>query len=740
MHNQEWNQVSSSHSASYNNTPSANYYNHNNSTDIHTEQHQGNNLNLNQNNQNLNQNNQLYTTSQSQPAIYNNNNNINQDPNHSMNHSQEANNNNSYHPPTHQMANTPLHVTNKEEFNINSASMSGSTLGYHTQSVSPQDHYNNSRNGETNTQTKIVNNNSNHNNTCSTPMYVPTNNQFTGTIENHSNRNPQGDQKVDTLKLSYPNTNSDPTTCTVKSDQTLLKNAYNDGYNSDHISRQNKSNVNQIHSTPVSDHNISQGQFSDSRSRNTSGNLAHLPNLNKNYLISSNNDNKVTSSSANSVIDANDNNSVSAHNYSNQNSQIDSSMQYSGMSNNGIIFPSNQNPQNPQNNYMNTVPNATSMIRAGSSGSLTTLPGRGKGSRPAFNKRLPNKTNNGATLTLIQQPVTEHRARYESEGNRGVIKNGDGSGYPTIKLSNYRILEDPAEGPSKVNPGIVTLVVYCVKSEPVLVGNDPRPKPHRFFKPVAISGKVVTSAEDDMENFMDASGENYKFHVLKITWDLRKMSGNKSKVCKIESKNSSRRKDGDKNDEDDDAKDNKYGGEEYDPEQTDWVLPVDCLSILKLRVCDLKENEINRPQRPKQSKKCASFNIKLCFRLTIQEHSGIINNQEIMTDSFSESSFEEHHIQVLSESINCKQPEGMPEIIRMQHKNSYNGKPAFYIDSDDDNDRELWIFGRNFALRNTKVRVVGSNELKEEKDLRFLETHSVDCLRFWGRTFFNFPK
>lgn len=46
-------------------------------------------------------------------------------------------------------------------------------------------------------------------------------------------------------------------------------------------------------------------------------------------------------------------------------------------------------------------------------------------------------TDGKVQLQIISQPETQHRARYQTEGSRGSIKDRRGNGFPTVKLIGY---------------------------------------------------------------------------------------------------------------------------------------------------------------------------------------------------------------------------------------------------------------------------------------------------------------
>lgn len=41
------------------------------------------------------------------------------------------------------------------------------------------------------------------------------------------------------------------------------------------------------------------------------------------------------------------------------------------------------------------------------------------------------------SLSIIKQPEQQHRARYQTEGSRGAVKDRDGNGFPIVQLSGY---------------------------------------------------------------------------------------------------------------------------------------------------------------------------------------------------------------------------------------------------------------------------------------------------------------
>ncbi|XP_076271222.1 nuclear factor of activated T cells 3 isoform X2 [Rhynchophorus ferrugineus] len=74
-------------------------------------------------------------------------------------------------------------------------------------------------------------------------------------------------------------------------------------------------------------------------------------------------------------------------------------------------------------------------------------------------------------LTIVKQPEQQHRARYQTEGSRGAVKDRDGNGFPIVQLTGYY---KPA-----------TLQVY--------IGTDVgKVTPHMFYQACKVSGKNST--------------------------------------------------------------------------------------------------------------------------------------------------------------------------------------------------------------------------------------------------------
>lgn len=99
------------------------------------------------------------------------------------------------------------------------------------------------------------------------------------------------------------------------------------------------------------------------------------------------------------------------------------------------------------------------------------------------NKRQPTtplnsiaSSNDGQVqLEIISQPEQQHRARYQTEGSRGAVKDRSGNGFPIVRLTGY----DKA----------AVLQVF--------IGTDiGRVAPHMFYQACKVAGKNSTQCNE----------------------------------------------------------------------------------------------------------------------------------------------------------------------------------------------------------------------------------------------------
>lgn len=54
---------------------------------------------------------------------------------------------------------------------------------------------------------------------------------------------------------------------------------------------------------------------------------------------------------------------------------------------------------------------------------------------PPLTAQLSSRSSDGKVeLSLVLQPEEQHRARYQTEGSRGAVKDRSGLGHPTVKV------------------------------------------------------------------------------------------------------------------------------------------------------------------------------------------------------------------------------------------------------------------------------------------------------------------
>lgn len=86
--------------------------------------------------------------------------------------------------------------------------------------------------------------------------------------------------------------------------------------------------------------------------------------------------------------------------------------------------------------------------------------------------QLPCATRDGKIqLQILTQPEQQHRARYQTEGSRGAVKDRSGNGFPVVRLVGYG------------KPAVLQ----------VFIGTDMgRVLPHMFYQACKVSGKNST--------------------------------------------------------------------------------------------------------------------------------------------------------------------------------------------------------------------------------------------------------
>lgn len=59
-------------------------------------------------------------------------------------------------------------------------------------------------------------------------------------------------------------------------------------------------------------------------------------------------------------------------------------------------------------------------------------------SSSSLQKQFTHISRDGkAQLQIITQPEQQHRARYQTEGSRGAVKDRSGNGFPVVRLNGY---------------------------------------------------------------------------------------------------------------------------------------------------------------------------------------------------------------------------------------------------------------------------------------------------------------
>ncbi|XP_014360929.2 nuclear factor of activated T-cells 5 isoform X2 [Papilio machaon] len=99
---------------------------------------------------------------------------------------------------------------------------------------------------------------------------------------------------------------------------------------------------------------------------------------------------------------------------------------------------------------------------------------------PGLAAPLSSRSRDGSVeLQILCQPETQHRARYQTEGSRGAVKDNSGNGFPIVKLVGYD------------KPAVLQ----------VFIGTDSgRVAPHMFYQACRVAGKNSTPCRERKED------------------------------------------------------------------------------------------------------------------------------------------------------------------------------------------------------------------------------------------------
>ncbi|KAJ8952277.1 hypothetical protein NQ318_007445 [Aromia moschata] len=90
---------------------------------------------------------------------------------------------------------------------------------------------------------------------------------------------------------------------------------------------------------------------------------------------------------------------------------------------------------------------------------------------PLTTQLLSSSRYMDVSLTIVKQPEQQHRARYQTEGSRGAVKDREGNGFPVVQLTGY----------------------YKPATLQVFIGTDVgKVSPHMFYQACKVSGKNST--------------------------------------------------------------------------------------------------------------------------------------------------------------------------------------------------------------------------------------------------------
>jgi len=92
----------------------------------------------------------------------------------------------------------------------------------------------------------------------------------------------------------------------------------------------------------------------------------------------------------------------------------------------------------------------------------------GYGTHPGYQQCAAATTDGSVVFRIVSQPEHHHRARYQTEGSRGAVKDRAGTGYPTVQIDGYK-------KPTKIQ---------------IFIGNESgKVLPHMFYQVCKVTGK-----------------------------------------------------------------------------------------------------------------------------------------------------------------------------------------------------------------------------------------------------------
>ncbi|XP_065365994.1 nuclear factor of activated T-cells 5 isoform X5 [Calliphora vicina] len=164
-----------------------------------------------------------------------------------------------------------------------------------------------------------------------------------------------------------------------------------------------------------------------------------------------------------------------SHHHNNSHHQQQSSMQNSPTSLNNNTSSSSSSAtslqHSPQQHLIRAIP-ASRFIAASARGMSRVAHKRQPATPP---NSVATSSNGRIQLEIVSQPEQQHRARYQTEGSRGAVKDRSGNGFPIVRLNGYN----------------------KSTSLQVFIGTDiGRVAPHMFYQACKVAGKNSTQCNE----------------------------------------------------------------------------------------------------------------------------------------------------------------------------------------------------------------------------------------------------
>ncbi|CAH1720014.1 unnamed protein product [Chironomus riparius] len=175
------------------------------------------------------------------------------------------------------------------------------------------------------------------------------------------------------------------------------------------------------------------------------------------------------------------NNINSSANYQRSMNTISTISSPTNLTYSSVTSPSERNSSSSSPSSNRSSPEITNNLQLSNNTETSDTPEEVHSTSTSSLSSLQNQNHSSVSsdekiqLQIITQPEQQHRARYQTEGSRGAVKDKSGNGFPVVKLNGYS------------KPAVLQ----------VFIGNDVgKVSPHIFYQACKVSGKNSTPCNE----------------------------------------------------------------------------------------------------------------------------------------------------------------------------------------------------------------------------------------------------